>query len=199
MNFIQTQRGCAIPFPFKYRSNYSLFGRASSLTTNRQSLSCPHVVSRECFHGPSNSQREHHRTQQILFCYLAAQTTRTLCRCPSHNQGQWHCLSNSRFSHFWQPSSNKRTFLPLREITQLERSDLADHSLLLVLNLKKNYNLAFTSDSELYDWQDDIYQRCPLGNYSAPFDFVHKAHIGGDAISGTFSVSRDIRCLSSRC
>jgi len=84
-------------------------------------------------------------------------------------------------------SSNKRTFLPLCEITQLERSDLADNCLLLVLNLKKNYNLAFTSDSELYDWQDDLYQRCPLGNYSAPFDFVHKAHIGGDTISGTFA------------
>lgn len=96
------------------------------------------------------------------------------------------------FSHFRQPSSNKRTSLPLCEITQLERSDLADHSLLLVLNLKKNCNLAFASDSELYDWQDDIYQRCPLGNYSAPFDFVHKAHIGGDLVSGTFSVSQDI-------
>jgi hypothetical protein len=84
-------------------------------------------------------------------------------------------------------SSKKRTFLPLREITQLERSDMADYSLLLVLNHKKNYNLAFASDSELYDWQDDIYQRCPLGNYSAPFDFVHKAHIGGDGVAGTFS------------
>ena len=94
-------------------------------------------------------------------------------------------------SHFCQLPSNKRTFLPLREITQLERSDLADYSLLLVLNHKKNYNLAFASDSELYDWQDDIYQRCPLGNYSAPFDFVHKAHIGGDTI-GTFPVCRDI-------
>lgn len=100
----------------------------------------------------------------------------------------WRCP----FSHLYQLSSNKRTFLPLREITQLERSDLADYSLLLVLNHKKNYNLAFASDSELYDWQDDIYQRCPLGNYSAPFDFVHKAHIGGDSVTGTFSVSRDI-------
>lgn len=96
------------------------------------------------------------------------------------------------FPHSFQLSSNKRTFIPLREITQLERSDQADFSLLLVLNHKKNYNIAFASDSELYDWQDDIYQRCPLGNYSAPFDFVHKAHIGGDAITGTFSVCRNI-------
>jgi hypothetical protein len=96
------------------------------------------------------------------------------------------------YPHLCQLSSNKRTFLPLCEITQLERSDLADYSLLLVLNHKKNYNIAFASDAELYDWQDDIYQRCPLGNYSAPFDFVHKAHIGGDAITGTFPVSRNI-------
>lgn len=129
---------------------------------------------------------------------LSPKLTSTVLRTANVN-----IIEPSRFSSAtWQPrrlelytdvliiiklSSNKRTVLPLCEITQLERSDLADNSLLLVLNLKKKYNLAFTSDSDLYDWQDDIYQRCPLGNYSAPFDFVHKAHIGGDAISGTFS------------
>jgi len=118
--------------------------------------------------------------------------------------GNVNVIERNRFSSAtWKPrrlelytnflivinSSNKRVSLPLCEITQLERSDLADHSLLLVLNLKKNYNIAFASDSELYDWQDDIYQRCPLGNYSAPFNFVHKGHIGGDTVSGTFSES----------
>ena len=91
-----------------------------------------------------------------------------------------HSIQNCTFSSF---SSNKQISLPLSEITQLEQSDLADHSLRLVLNLKKHYNFAFASDSKLYDWQDYIYQRCPLGNYSAPFNFVHKAHVGGDMVS----------------
>jgi len=86
-----------------------------------------------------------------------------------------------------QPSSNKSTRIELRDITELERTDLADHSLVLKARTKR-YNISFASDSELYDWQDDIYQRCPLGNYSAPFDFVHKSHIGSDNVAGTFAV-----------
>jgi hypothetical protein len=152
--------------------------------------SCHHVVAQKYFHSPSNSQREHRRKREIFCCHLEAQTTRTLLQRPNYNKGELGPkLPLSFFLISVQLSSNKRTSLPLHEITQLERSDLADYSLLLVLNHRKNYNLAFASDSELYDWQDDIYQRCPLGNYSAPFDFVHKAHIGGDAITGTFSVS----------
>ena len=84
-----------------------------------------------------------------------------------------------------QSSSNKRTRVLLQDITELERTDLADHSLGLVAKGKR-FNFSFASDSELYDWQDDIYKRCPLGNYSAPFDFVHKSHIGSDSVAGTF-------------
>ncbi|KDR70087.1 hypothetical protein GALMADRAFT_230406 [Galerina marginata CBS 339.88] len=84
------------------------------------------------------------------------------------------------------PSSKRRTRILLRDITELERTDLTDHSLGLKAN-EKRFNFSFSSDAELYDWQDDIYQRCPLGNYSAPFDFVHKSHIGSDTVSGTFA------------
>ncbi|CAA7266394.1 unnamed protein product [Cyclocybe aegerita] len=84
------------------------------------------------------------------------------------------------------PSSNKRIRISLRDIVSLERTDLTDHSLGLKAR-DKCYNLSFSSDPELYDWQDDIYQRCPLGNYSAPFDFVHKSHIGSDSVTGTFT------------
>jgi hypothetical protein len=84
-----------------------------------------------------------------------------------------------------QPSSSKRTRILLHDIAELERTDLADHSLGLMAKAKR-FNISFASDSELYDWQDDIYKRCPLGNYSAPFDFVHKSHIGSDSVAGTF-------------
>ncbi|PPR08038.1 hypothetical protein CVT24_010837 [Panaeolus cyanescens] len=84
------------------------------------------------------------------------------------------------------PSSNKRLRIPLPSITHLERTDLAPCSLALKSKQKK-YNLSFASDKELYDWQDDIYQRCPLGGYSTPFAFEHKSHIGSDAVMGTFT------------
>ncbi|KAF8957047.1 hypothetical protein BDZ97DRAFT_1763225 [Flammula alnicola] len=83
------------------------------------------------------------------------------------------------------PSSKKRTRIALRDIAELERTDLTDHSLGLKAK-EKRYNFSFASDPELYDWQDDIYQRCPLGNYSAPFDFTHKSHIGADNVTGNF-------------
>jgi hypothetical protein len=87
--------------------------------------------------------------------------------------------------HDAQPFSHKRTRIALQDISELERTDLTGHSLGLTAKAKK-FNFSFASDSELYDWQDDIYQRCPLGNYSAPFDFVHKSHIGSDSVAGTF-------------
>jgi hypothetical protein len=48
-------------------------------------------------------------------------------------------------------------------------------------------HLSFTADSELYDWQDDIYSRAPQlgGASSSPFGFVHKAHVGAD-VAGNF-------------
>ncbi|KAF5313000.1 hypothetical protein D9619_003716 [Psilocybe cf. subviscida] len=82
-------------------------------------------------------------------------------------------------------SSNRRTRISLQDVAELERTDLTDHSLCLRAK-DKRYNLSFSSDPELYDWQDDIYQRCPLGNYSSPFDFVHKSHIGADNPTGNF-------------
>jgi hypothetical protein len=83
--------------------------------------------------------------------------------------------------------NNKRTRIELRDISELERTDLADHSLRFKTR-GKIYNFSFATDPELYDWQDDIYERCPLGNYSAPFDFVHKSHIGSDTVTGSFAV-----------
>ncbi|KAF9527896.1 hypothetical protein CPB83DRAFT_894842 [Crepidotus variabilis] len=83
-------------------------------------------------------------------------------------------------------SNNKRTRIDLRDITELERTDLTEHSLGLKAK-GKQFNFSFSTDPELYDWQDDIYQRCPLGGYSAPFDFVHKSHIGSDNVEGAFT------------
>lgn len=53
----------------------------------------------------------------------------------------------------------------------------------------KLYHLSFDSDADLYDWQDDIYSRCPLGAQTTnPFNFQHTAHIGANGARGTFAV-----------
>ncbi|KAF8168535.1 hypothetical protein B0H34DRAFT_63630 [Crassisporium funariophilum] len=87
-----------------------------------------------------------------------------------------------------------RTRVPLQSITELERTDLTAHSLVLATKASNNskakrYNISFATDPELYDWQDDIYNRCPLGGYSSPYNFVHKGHVGVDKVEGTFADS----------
>ena len=89
-----------------------------------------------------------------------------------------------------QLSNSKRVRIALSDVSELERTDLAEHSI-VINGGGRRYNIAFSTDSELYDWQDDIYRRTPLGGYSSnPFDFVHKSHIGTgiDTVSGTFTV-----------
>ncbi|TEB29293.1 hypothetical protein FA13DRAFT_1775583 [Coprinellus micaceus] len=83
-----------------------------------------------------------------------------------------------------QPS--RHIALPLSSITELERTDLMPASLSVKCN-GKTYHFAFDSDSDLYDWQDDVYTRCPLGAQTTnPFGFQHIGHIG-DGITGTFA------------
>ncbi|KAF5339354.1 hypothetical protein D9611_009820 [Ephemerocybe angulata] len=84
-----------------------------------------------------------------------------------------------------QPS--RHVLLPLGSITELERSDLTNHSL-TVKCAGKTYHLSFDSDAELYDWRDDMYTRCPLGaQTTGPFNFQHTAHLGVDGAVGTFA------------
>ena len=106
-----------------------------------------------------------------------------------------------------QPTTAKRTRVPLAAIVAIERTDLAAHALGIRLSAaapssRPTHNnmtsangktttlsLAFATDAALYDWQDDLYARSPLGRYtSGPFDFVHKAHVGAD-VAGNFGVS----------
>ncbi|KAF5339328.1 hypothetical protein D9611_009827 [Ephemerocybe angulata] len=84
-----------------------------------------------------------------------------------------------------QPS--RHVLLPLSSISELERSDLTNHSL-TVKCAGKTYHLSFDSDAELYDWRDDMYTRCPLGaQTTGPFNFQHTAHLGVDGAVGTFA------------
>lgn len=77
-----------------------------------------------------------------------------------------------------QSSAERRTRILLRDITVLERTDLTPHCISLTAK-GRQYHFSFDTDSDLYDWQDDIYARCPLGGATSnPFNFEHKTHIG---------------------
>ena len=77
-----------------------------------------------------------------------------------------------------QSSTERRTRILLRDITALERTDLTPHCVSLTAK-GRQYHFSFDADSDLYDWQDDIYGRCPLGGATSnPFNFEHKTHIG---------------------
>ncbi|GLB36816.1 putative pkinase-domain-containing protein [Lyophyllum shimeji] len=76
--------------------------------------------------------------------------------------------------------------IPLNRITKVERVDLKPYCLLLEVK-NRTYLLSFENDGELYDWQDDVYSRCPLIAVGNPQDFVHNVHVGFDHISNSFS------------
>ena len=52
----------------------------------------------------------------------------------------------------------------------------------------RRYYLSFDNDGELYDWQEDLYSRSPLGD-GRPFGFIHNIHVGVDKTSGALAVS----------
>ncbi|KAF8179170.1 hypothetical protein BJ912DRAFT_646898 [Pholiota molesta] len=91
------------------------------------------------------------------------------------------------------PSSSRRTRIPLTSVAAIDRTDLSPHALSIRVaapggtDKERRLHLSFAADSELYDWQDDIYSRAPQlgGASSSPFGFVHKAHVGAD-VAGNF-------------
>ena len=109
------------------------------------------------------------------------------CReCPCHPA----CKSNSGSSSPGSESSlqlepytlsqqvSKR--ICLKSITGIERVDLTPACLSLELANRRKYYLSFENDAVLYDWQDDIYPRSRLGNFSHTLDFVHQVHFTSD-------------------
>ncbi|TFK28435.1 hypothetical protein FA15DRAFT_60886 [Coprinopsis marcescibilis] len=87
-----------------------------------------------------------------------------------------------------QPASSRHLRIPLLSVVELERTDLMPHSLSIRCASGKTHHIAFDSDSDLYDWRDDMYSRCPLGMAATnPFNFQHTGHIGASGATGTFA------------
>ncbi|KAG5638841.1 hypothetical protein H0H81_009612 [Sphagnurus paluster] len=82
--------------------------------------------------------------------------------------------------------SPQQTIIMLRDISNIERTDLKPYCLLLEAK-DKRYYLSLKNDEEVYGWQDDVYSRSPLMGVSNPTNFVHKVHVGFDPVSGAFT------------
>ncbi|KAJ2916361.1 hypothetical protein MD484_g4030, partial [Candolleomyces efflorescens] len=101
-------------------------------------------------------------------------------------QRKWLVLKEQILSLHKSENAPTQSVIYLRDITNIERTDLKPYCLILETN-QKRYFLSLKSDEELYSWQDDVYSRSPLMSYSSPTNFVHKVHVGFDPVSGAFT------------
>ncbi|KAF9259010.1 Pkinase-domain-containing protein [Marasmius fiardii PR-910] len=99
---------------------------------------------------------------------------------------KWLVLREHVLSIHKTESSPQQGAVMLKDITNVERTDLKPYCLLLETDSKRYY-FSLKSDEELYGWQDDIYSRSPLMGVSNPTNFVHKVHVGFDPVSGAFT------------
>ncbi|KXS19268.1 Pkinase-domain-containing protein [Gonapodya prolifera JEL478] len=85
---------------------------------------------------------------------------------------------------------NESTYQPmsvvfLKEVECVQRTEHKEFCFNLVAK-GKSYYVSCSSDAELYEWLDGIYQRAPLLGISNPTNFVHTTHVAFDAESGSF-------------
>ncbi|KAJ3809544.1 kinase-like domain-containing protein [Lentinula aff. lateritia] len=101
---------------------------------------------------------------------------------------KWLILKEQTLTFHKSESSNTpQTTIPLKDVSNIERTDLKPYCLLLEAAPNKRFFLSLRNDEELYTWQDEIYSRTPLSSFSQPTNFVHKVHVGFDPISGAFT------------
>ncbi|EJD43917.1 hypothetical protein AURDEDRAFT_185240 [Auricularia subglabra TFB-10046 SS5] len=78
-----------------------------------------------------------------------------------------------------------RGTVPLGEIAKIERLDTKPYCILVETRNSRRVYLNLSSDTEVYDWMDDIYNRSPL-RQPDPTNFVHTQHATFDPNSGKF-------------
>ncbi|KAJ6469033.1 STE/STE20/PAKA protein kinase [Mycena vitilis] len=100
---------------------------------------------------------------------------------------KWLVLKEMSLSLHKSEGSAQQSVILLRDIANIERTDLKPYCLLLETQDRKRYFLSLKNDEELYGWQDDVYSRSPLMGVSNPTNFVHKVHVGFDPVSGAFT------------
>ncbi|TGZ77856.1 Pkinase-domain-containing protein [Ascodesmis nigricans] len=86
--------------------------------------------------------------------------------------------------------------VPLRDIVSVQRVEIKPFCIEIVRTAgpqaadapKRTLYISLKTDTELYEWMDDIYSRCPsMGGVSQPTGFTHRVHVGFDPVSGGFT------------
>ncbi|KAJ7159954.1 hypothetical protein C8R43DRAFT_993948 [Mycena crocata] len=95
---------------------------------------------------------------------------------------KWLSLDEKQLALYPSRKKPLRSYILLRDVSKLERSELAPCGLTLETKDNKSYLLSFDNDSDLYAWQDDISLRS-MG-VSRPYNFVHEAHATFDPEKG---------------
>ncbi|THU83330.1 PBD-domain-containing protein [Dendrothele bispora CBS 962.96] len=101
-------------------------------------------------------------------------------------KAKWLILKEQTLSLHKSEGAPQQSVIMLKDITNIERTDLKPYCLLLETK-EKRYYFSLKTDEEVYSWQDDIYSRSPLMGVSNPTNFVHKVHVGFDPVSGAFT------------
>lgn len=101
-------------------------------------------------------------------------------------KAKWLVLKEAVLEIRKSENAPQQSVIMLSDISNIERTDLKPYCLLLETKDKRFY-MSLKSDEELYGWQDDIYSRSPLMGVSNPTNFVHKVHVGFDAVTGAFT------------
>ncbi|KAF8761331.1 Pkinase protein [Rhizoctonia solani] len=96
---------------------------------------------------------------------------------------KWMVLKEQTLSFHKNESSSSSTLIWLRDIANIERTDMKRYCLFIATKDKKLW-LSLKSDSSC---TDEIYNRSPLMGVSNPTNFVHKIHVGFDPVSGAFT------------
>ncbi|KAL7750057.1 Protein kinase [Sorochytrium milnesiophthora] len=86
-----------------------------------------------------------------------------------------------------ESTSQPLNIVYLSEVSSVERTDIKPCCLEIKISDKRSILIACKTDSELYEWIEEIYSRSTLTGVSNPTDFKHQVHVGVDQTSGLFS------------
>ncbi|KAJ3072078.1 Protein kinase [Podochytrium sp. JEL0797] len=99
----------------------------------------------------------------------------------------WLVLREQTIGIYKSPSTiQPSSIIMLREVDNVQRSEAKAFAFEVKLANDKIYTFACKNDEEIYDWIDDIYQRCPQMGIGNPTNFVHQIHVSLDE-AGLFS------------
>lgn len=81
--------------------------------------------------------------------------------------------------------------IPLASLTRIEPDSKRQNCLVIQFSIS-TFCILFRDNSELYTWLDVLYMRSSLSTpIGMPTNFVHRVHVGFDALTGGFTVGLD--------